>query len=522
MSCAYPLVMSLLGLVWTTAVAAQTLTVAGDTTIAGQAYAVLPAEVLLVQLRRADADSPIVYRRTVFQGRLFAPAARLDTVRAALDLEDVRFLDEVALSHVVFLAPVHFSRATFEGGLSLQGARFQDTVNFSAARLHRHATMKQAVFLGGVDFTDSEYNAVCSFIGAQFRGGENVFSRTRFTNAAYFERAHFTAAADFQDAAFADIASFKETVWDRDVSFAGARFGSRALFWEARFAGASTFATARADGEISFNRAVFGGTASFSEFIFAQAARFAQVTFRGDVSFAGAYFRKEADFTGSSFNGDLLDLNAFFNHTLDLRHTRIPTMNLQSVSLADSTFATGAKLYLQQADFQQIRFRWQQLEGHLTAADTTSLEDLEPVYATLRRQLQRLGLRGDADACFVEWMERQRHSLGWTDPWRYGLEFFRVTTGYGTHLSRFAFSAAGCILLFGLLYRLGCDSLHPLGDARRPSLRDCFFFSLQTFIRGCTISWIPTGKMRLLVHLEAVVGWIYLAFFVAILLSLFS
>ena len=261
--------------------------------------------------------------------------------------------------------------------------------------------------------------------------------------AAYFERAHFTAAADFQDAAFADIASFKETVWDRDVSFAGARFGSRALFWEARFAGASTFATARADGEISFNRAVFGGTASFSEFIFAQAARFAQVTFRGDVSFAGAYFRKEADFTGSSFNGDLLDLNAFFNHTLDLRHTRIPTMNLQSVSLADSTFATGAKLYLQQADFQQIRFRWQQLEGHLTAADTTSLEDLEPVYATLRRQLQRLGLRGDADACFVEWMERQRHSLGWTDPWRYGLEFFRVTTGYGTHLSRFAFSAAG-------------------------------------------------------------------------------
>ncbi len=209
---------------------------------------------------------------------------------------------------------------------------------------------------------------------------------------------------------------------------------------------------------------------------------------------------------------------AFFNHTLDLRQTRVSTLDLQSEGRADSTFATGAKLYLQQAHFQQILFRWRQLESHLAAADTTSLEDLEPVYAALRRHLQRRGLRRDADACFVEWMERRRQSVGWWHPSRYGLELFNVTTRYGTDLGRFAFSAAGCILLFGLLYRLGCTSLRPVVGTGLPSLLDCFFFSLQTFIRGVAPSWIAAGKLRLLVHLQALLGWICLALLVATLL----
>ncbi|MEE3258613.1 MAG: pentapeptide repeat-containing protein [Candidatus Latescibacterota bacterium] len=499
------------------AASAESQTAPRDTTIDGQHYTLHPIETLIAQLGR-NAATPITYRHTAFQGRLFAT---LDTVYAPLDLEDIHFLDEVALNGVVFVAPVHIRQAVFANGLSLQRSRFSADVDFSAGQFPKHATFKEAEFRGGVNFSASRYTAVASFVAADFAGRENRFDRTAFDHAAYFDEAHFSGRADFQDATFADLASFKETVWQQGASFAGARFGGRALFWDARFAAETTFATARADGEIAFNRSTFTGPVAFAGFIFAQPALFNRVTCADEATFAGAYFRKTADFTDGTFRSDLR-LDAIFNQALDLRRASIQLLDLQRPASSDSTFAAPARLYLQQTHYRHILVRWHQLAGHLAAADTLALDDLEPVYATLRRQLHAQGLKRDADACFVEWMERRRQHASWTDSEFYALSLLQTTTRYGTDPTHFAGSAICIVLLFGLAYRLGRDAIEmPHGDTS-PSLAACLLFSLQTFIRCDASPLRLTGPIRLLADLQALTGWIYLGLLLAILLAQFS
>jgi hypothetical protein len=489
-------------------------TAPADTSIDGQRYTLQPIEMLIAQLDQ-NTSIPINYRHTAFQGRLFAS---LDTVHAPLDLENIHFIDEVALNDVVFVAPVRIRQAVFANGLSLQRSRFLAPVDFHAGLFHKHATFKGAAFRARVDFSASRYTGIASFIGADFAGGETAFNRTAFGNAAYFAGAQFTSRADFQDAAFADLASFKETLWQQNASFAGARFTGRALFWDARFAAETTFATARADGEIAFNRAVFSGPTSFAGFIFGQSALFNGATFTDEANFTGAYFRKTADFTDGTFRGDLR-LNAIFNQSLDLRRTRIALLDLQRPANSDSLFATGARLYLQQAHYRNLLARWRPLAHHLAASDTLSPDDLAPVYANLCSHLRAQGLSRDADDCSVESLEQQRRHMGWTDPEFYALSLLQTSTRYGTDPTRFAGTVLCIVLLFGLVYRLGRSAIEAPHGNLPPSLADCLLFSVQTFIRHGAVSLRPIGPMRWLVCLQALLGWLCLALLVAILLS---
>ena len=495
----------------------ESQTAPADTSINGQRYALRPIETLIAQLDRNIA-TPISYRQTAFQGRMFAS---LDTVHTPLDLEDIYFLDEVALNDVVFAAPVRIRQTVFANGLALQRSRFLAAADFNAGLFHKHATFKEVEFRAGTDFSASRYTGIASFIGAHFAGRETTFNRTTFDNAAYFAGARFTSRANFQDAAFADLASFKETLWQQHASFAGARFTGRALFWDAHFAAETTFATARADGEIAFNRAAFIGPASFGGFIFGQSALFNHTTFADEATFTGAYFRKKADFTDGTFRGDLR-LNAIFNQSLDLRRARIALLDLQHPAHSDSLFATGARLYLQQTHYQQLLARWRPLAYHLAASDTLSPDDLAPVYAKLCGHLQTQGLKRDADDCFVESLEHQRQQMGWTDPEFYAFSLLHTSTRYGTDPSQFASTALCIVLLFGLVYRLGRSAIETPHGNSPPSLIDCLLFSIQTFIRYGTASLRPIGPMRWLVCLQALLGWLCFGLLVAILLSRFT
>ena len=470
---------------------------------------------LLAEMGR-DSDAPIRLRHAEVTGFLDGASAGLDTVRRPLDLEDVRFTGEVSLPGVVFLAPVRVQGSVFGGGLSLQGARFGAAAGFRAIQVERHANLRGAVFLAGADFTDGGFLGVGSFIETRFEGGESTFRRVRFRSGAYFEGARFGAPADFSSATFGDVASFKETEWS-DASFAGARFWGRVLFWESFFAGTARFDKARAERQVSFDRARFDGPASFQEFIFADPVGFTEVRAREEIGFAGAYFRKDADFRGGTFSAEL-DLAGRVQKGLDLRRVQGSTVTFLAADPAQVTFGDSAAIYLQEARWDELRFRWNELRGRLAAADPGSIDDLEPVYADLGAQLRRQGRFRDAEACHVEWMDLRRRHLGWTDLARWGLELFGRSTRYGTDPGRFAGAAASAVLLFGLLYRLGHGGLAPVTGSANASLLDCLFFSLQTFVRAGQSSWRPTGALRLLASLQALLGWIGLALLVVTLL----
>ena len=484
-----------------------------DTTIADQTYALLPAADLLSRLQRAKG--PIHLRATAVVGPLYAPTAGLDTVRAALYLDDVFFFDEVTLNNVVFLGPVQGERATFANGLSLINTRFHSAFGLRASRSGKHLNCKQAVFHADADFADGDFAGPNSFINARFAGAAR-FARTRFAAAAYFEGTHFAGQTDFTDARFAGVASFKDARWNGPASFAGARFAERALFWRTQFRAAADFAAVRADGEVSFNQATFADQAHFADFTFAQAAHFANATF-ARADFGGSYFRKEANFSG--VQAQTLRFNSFFNRTLDLSRSTIGTLDLHPGAQADSTFAESAQLYLQQAYFERLRVRWAHVRHRLAATDSASFTGLDPAYNSLRHHFLTQGLKDDAAACEVERLDRQRGTLSWAAPKRWALELWNLSSRYGTAPLQLVLCILGSILLWALIYRLAPSTLRSANGDEHPTLADCIGFSIHAFTRTDPYPWYATGKLKLLASVQTLLGWVSLGLVLAVTLA---
>lgn len=512
MAARLPIVLCFLGLLLT-APGVGAVGVSTDTTIAGQTYTLLSAEDLLARLQKATA--PIRLRATAIVGRLYAPTAGLDTVRAALHFEEVLFLEEVTLNNVVFLAPVYAERTAFASGLSLLGAHFQDSFVLRASRSGKHLNLKRATFAGAVDLSDNHFAEPSTFIEAHFTR-QARFARTRFGAAAYFEGARFDGPAEFRDAHFAGVASFKDAVWRDSAIFAGVRFDQRALFWRARFLARADFAAVRADGEFSCNGAVFADRADFADFTFAQAAHFADVTF-DQAAFQGSYFRKEADFSG--VEARTLRFRAFFSQALDLRHAVVGTLDLRQDTGADSTFAQNARIYLQQSYFDRVLVRWSQLRGRLAVADSASFDALEPAYASLRHHFLQQGLEGDAEDCQFERLENQRRALELTEPKRWAMELWRISSRYGTDPTRLVISILSITLLFGLCYRLDSGAMRPVYGEGKPTMADCIGFSIYTFTHAGYRAWYATGKLKLLASIEALLGWVSLGLLIAVALA---
>ena len=491
----------------------------GDTTIDGRAYALVPAAQLISQLQTTPSGAIIRASDILFTGPFLSQLSGLDTVRAHLDLEEIIFSEEVNLNRVVFLGDVSCDRTRFQGGLSLLDARFHGDLRLTNARIGRHASCKRVSFLGSVDFADTRFDGGASFIESAFHGDRLSFARARFEDAVYFERTRFAGRTDFRDAVFQGQVSCKEAHWEREVSFSGTRFLQRARFWQARFAGTVEFDAALTAGEIGFENAIFARPASFKRTVFVRPARFVETLFHDRVTFAGCRFQRGAEFYAARFAAGV-EFRSLFAGDLDLRQVDAPFLDLRppvmpSQSAAtDSSFSTAARIFLQEANYGQLLVHWPHLTGRLATRDSSSLADLAPVYAALRRQLEARGLHPEADACRIEWLERYTGSLPWASPERFALLFFGLTTRYGTDPGRLGLFVLAGILSFALIFRL----LRATDGERSLSLTDCAYLSFSIFLGRP--SGHPTGATRLFALLEALLGWICWALFIATILYL--
>ena len=479
-----------------------------DTTIKGQTYAKINATDFITALRSAKAGTNLEYRRIAIDGPVFAPTARLDTVHASLSLIDVNFLGEVVLNNVVFTADLRGEKIEFRRGLSALKARFNANFALRQSISRRHTSFKQALFAAESDFSNSAFQQTTSFIETHF--AQAIFSHARFASEVYFERSVFAAESDFKDAFFEGNAHFKNVHFKSDIHFGGARFIQRTRFWQSTFSGPSTFDNARSRGEISFGQTVFDQKARFRHITFVHPVSFAGAVFHQPVTFSGSHFKKAADFSGVRFHADL-DLNADFKSALDLRHSRGPSLDLLPANnkgygtKPDSTLTDTARLYLQQANFSRIAFRWPQVAGRLASADSTGA-DLQPVYAKLHHHLIAEGLASDARSCFAAAME---HKLRYLDPTQiawHGLQLWRLTTYYGTDLFRLVVFIFACLILFGLLYRLIPG--HPIGIA------DCLYHSALSFFH-LGLRSETQGLAGWLSLAQTLIGWICLGLFIA-------
>lgn len=493
----------------------------GDTTIDGRTYSLVPATDLISHLHTAPSGTLLQASDVFFTGPFLAGLTALDTVRAHLDFQEVIFAEEANLDRVVFLGDISFDRTRFQGGLSLLDASFHGDLLLTSAYIDRHISCKRATFHGRVDFSETRFDGSASFIEATFAGTHQTFARTHFEDSAYFERTRFAGDVDFRDAAFQRQISCKEARWEGALSFAGTRFYQSARFWQAHFGGNVDFDASLTVGELGFENATFSRPASFRRAVFVRLARFVETDFDDRVTFAGSRFQRGAEFYATRFAAGVV-FRSLFAGNLDLRQVETPFLDLRppvgdpQSGIADTSFATGAQVLLQEAHYGQLLLHWPHLAGRLAAADSSSLEDLAPVYAALRLQFETRGLHAEADACRIEWLDRYTHSLSWISPERCALQFFGLSTRYGTSLQRLGLFALICALVFTLLFRL----LRPVDEDRSLSLIDCAYLSFSTFLGRP--SHHPIGGIRILILVEGLLAWVCWGLFIATTLFLLT
>ena len=144
--------------------------------------------------------------------------------------------------------------------------------------------------------------------------------------------------------------------------------------------------------------------------------------------------------------------------------------------------------FLQPAYFARMLFDWTQLKGRLAAADSTHAGSTEAAYGVVRRHLKNLSRAEDARAAYREGMEQRRLAL-----------LFKGLSS-------------------SFLPAQSSPSSEPEKlDGFLPSL----YLSLCIFTR-LSLPWHPEGHTRLWVAVEAVLGWLFLAGFIAICARLLS
>lgn len=495
----------------------------------GTTFTILPAGRFVQDLAQAPVGSTLTYERVIFRGPVRGSSASIDTVRAHIELRDVRFMGSLSFDWIVFAGDVDAHGVEFEKGVSFLTTAFLGSLRVSDGKFDRQAAFKGISVDGAADFENAVFGGLATFIDADF-GADLSFSNTEFQSDAFFERLRVAGRAEFVDATFSLGGSFKQSVFEGPASFDGARFFSTASFQDARFGGNLDFDKSRFAGLASFSRADFSGPASFRQAAFLKKAHFDQTHWRGATFFSDGRFRRHGSFANALFE-EAAYLDAHFPGQLDLRHTSGPHLDLRppttdaAIGLGADTAHVEPRIFMQEARFSSMVIDWPRLSGRLSPADTTAvgeaaINDLASVYAVLRHHLRKQGLDDWATACQVEWLDRKLDELSLTHGEWWALRVLDLTSRYGTQIWRVALFAFCCIVFFGAVYWLARSGISRGGKVVEAGFVDCLHLSASAFIRLGWSGWQVTGLTRGLVLLEGLAGWATWGLFVATIINI--
>jgi uncharacterized protein YjbI with pentapeptide repeats len=295
--------------------------------------------------------------------------------------------------------------STFLGKVSLQGAKFQKSVD-----------MNGNVFLGETSFKGAHFLQNCIFDRSSFSKGAD-FSGCHFRKLASFESSRLSEAS-FKDTDFSMDANFGRSTFTGFASFENAVFNKTANFYEAQFLGDAYLRGAKFYGnKARFASAVFNGVASFSETRFNEAI-FNEARFASEARFMNANFLGKASFLGTNFEGEALFYKANFSSQIDL------------------TACT----------FQQLFLHWNVIR------DKVKVDANGNIFKNMIDNYKRLGWLADNSECYID----QRHWImekkPWMDPSKAADIFLESYCGYGSRPERTLCWIIPVIILFGLTY----------------------------------------------------------------------
>ncbi len=276
-------------------------------------------------------------------------------------------------------------------------------------------------------------------------------------------------------------------------------------------------------------------------------ARFWEAHFRGWVEFKECEFLQEADLrslhagegfvlTRCRFAGDVLFRGATVSKKWDGQGTRFEALlDFSKAKLNDFVYLEG----IEQGQKQRFAFanaladrlliRTGQLEDRLTSELTGNHEQAMHEYALLKRSFAALHRFDAEDWAYYRFKVSQRRARprSWLLPWTRVGQFFDWLLldhgcGYGTNPYRAVRAGFLIIVLFGLLYAAGIESLHiekmPFeGEKTTPANRLVLgmFTSVSVFTSGLAgIRDVARGAMNLPLIAEALLGTILWGLFI--------
>ena len=424
-----------------------------------------------------------------------------------VDFYGIQTSAPVYFNGAIFKKAASFARAAFGSDVSFDSVSFNATTDFSMAQFVGIANFRQAQFEKRAYFTDSRFMGFSAFGGANFHGGAD-FIYTQFADAALFGSANtgplqFGDKADFHGAVFQRQVALQNVVFLKDASFVGSVFNSEFKSTNATFSQAADFSRAQFQGPTYF------GVSNSSENHIKKA----------DVSFSNAVFDysrsdKDTHFELATFAGRLSLVGAHF----------------QSLSFAPDGQVTRSPQFSDSIDFRgcvydRIQGNWKSLLQFPDGRARQDPYDRQP-YLQMEQNLRATGSQEDADAVYVERMNREMDTFPWSTVWYY--ELFKHFLNFGVGPRPWVI-AIFLILIGAILFRFLPKSLartEPEADqvASTASLGQGIWLSLQSFLPlelPVKCPWKPQARSAIWVgNLLRVFGWILIPILILVVTGL--
>ena len=382
------------------------------------------------------AGKSVIHKNVVIKGNIVLP--KNAKIIGKVEFSQCRFEGDFQSSASMFLDLTKFENVTFQGN-----------VDFSGSTFHQLAVFDRTVFQGECHFLHSMFSQLGQFTHCTFQNKVNFTSSlfdayANFSNSTFLKPAIFsfmkTQYGAFKESKFDEAAIFYETDFVKHVDFSAVHFGNRAYFLLAKLGEERTdFIGAQFYGTAGFNGTKFGSSTNFTNAKFFQDVNF-NSEFK-NVYFLWTTFNALADFKGSKIDELLSFTETTFEKRVDLRNVK---------------FTENSKFFIKDIRVDEMLVSWSQIEGKVgfDKWEHPSLSEIQRAYYTLYNAFMNRGQFSDADNCYYELKEIERHM---TPFWSFNYFFDYINwlfCGYGVRPYRAIKSVFIISIFFSFIYLL--------------------------------------------------------------------
>ncbi|MEW6281575.1 MAG: pentapeptide repeat-containing protein, partial [Candidatus Eremiobacterota bacterium] len=430
----------------------------------------------------ARFEGPVVFTRCCFREVSFEAA----TFLAPVQIRDCRFEGRTDLSGATFSDELRIARSRFRGDLTLSNAEFRSSLEMEQCQVRGAARLPDTLCHGWADFSGSSFERA-DFFRARFRSGVEFreasfrrsfsFAETEVARGAIFREARFGGRADFRKARVGECLDLVRVRFRRGASLARAACGSDLHLQESVWSGPGQLSGVRVGNDLRLERALFRAPLRLDEAVVEGRMNLAGVRCRERVDvdravvhsldLSGAECMEEVSVT-SLIAGDVDLQGARFSRDLRLEDCRMRRLRLDHCRVENTLDCSGMELEeelaCRDARVGLLHLFYSQVRGKLAGTRRRDPARGEEEFSFLARCFQSRSRYDDMDEAMLMERRMARRRRRAESPLLAVPGFLEwllvdLVCGYGVRPFRILAASAAVVLLFGLIFWAGSQSL---------------------------------------------------------------